>query len=131
MEYVKQLSDQVDRTQYPAINKGFLAFYRNYAGDEPSANFFAGLYNVALESARASAGTGSVIPQERVDQELERLSGAYNKGQIDSVLNVVRNEIMMRRREITKGTPGAVREKKPAAKPEKPETINLNQFWRK
>ena len=118
LNYVKELSNAVDRTKYPIINKAILKANKDYFGDEPTAQFIAGLYNVALESARATAGSGSVIPQERVDQELDRMSAAFNKGQLNSVLDVVRNELLMRRETQTKGTPGAFKAQQPTTSPQ-------------
>ncbi len=118
IDYVKQLSNAVDRTQYPQINKAILKFNKDYAGDDETAQFMAGLYNVAVESARAAASSGAVVPQERVDQELDRMSAAYNKGQLSKVLDTVAQELRMRRTSIVKGTPGArPKENKPTSAP--------------
>ena len=105
LNYVKQLQSYVTKTQIPVLNKALLKAQKDYAGDEPTANFLAGLYGVALESARATAGTGAVVPQERVNQELDRVSAAYNQNQLNGVLDVLRKELLMRRAEVVRGTP--------------------------
>ena len=100
LNLAEKLSDKVDRTGVPAINRWLLAGKKSLAGDPDVAAFDAALRTGINEYAKVtSSATGGAVTSDTARKEIEvMLNDAHTKEQIKSVMSkVLRPEIQNRR----------------------------------
>ena len=101
-----QLVNEVGESNIPVINKQWINSQRKIGGNTVAAQYANTLYNIARESARAAAGTGSQVTDAQTQQEMDKLYPGYTLDQMAGVLNNEKRVLLMRKHALLAGTAG-------------------------
>lgn len=98
LDIAQQLSDKVDRTGVPVINRWLLANKQAVLGDPDVAAFHAAIQTAINETAKVTSGaTGGSMTSDAARKEVEAmLNAAQSPEQIKSVIAVLRRDMHSR-----------------------------------